>query len=764
MDDLNQPTEEKKLYKANLEKLIHKGYDFTRFVYRINTILRDEYYNYLNLRQEYKTLIKNTDFDIAKQYVERFWPANNRSKEQDKYMIIELLANNKSKNHSSKKINKRFVCLTTAFADNYLKLSNDEINQLTDKVPTDTILTLLNNDLLPVDKILSIPSEIKNVNKNYLSQDKNKHTDSEIIDKDRYIYRCIIANTAELYAYIDNILTRLGKSLLKNDNIETNKYNIILTQLYYNENQHYYKKLKAFIPVQNIILHPEKLKQQKITSGLRLDIVYSNNSEISLSIDSKTKTAQKWEQIKRIFNEEEIKIISSLDKSIGKTNQLKHIVGDALFIDIIQQNILIDIETAWEKIIPIDDQKQNKSIFIEDKFIGIEEYKKNSNKNIIHLNKIIDEYESTLDTRSTRMDFALIDLGLKDFLIPSKEYFKNWIKNIRVDSQIYQTMNLKILRFIKQQISKKPEYMALTDKIKKLESTISMEINKTRSKIYGELEKNNQSIMFSTIRTCDFGDRKDILYGLYNLQIYTGKYRLSYKQRDCLDPNGKFESQGISLMNNRYSTILLMQLGKIIKVDLKNSPTNMLPVKISSTLGRAFLYDAKIDREKGLFVAGFSGNSDLNNFKNWQEHVLDSIYTFAKVNNYNKMFFNINPIGDIRNPDTRFSHEFVRTIVDECKISEAEYHFNKQGSGRKPQFFELTREAKEKYTQRIEVTRDPDLIGTFFVEGMFGTREEAINSKISLNPEKEHFTPYFFEKEGYAPIITYNIGISHERL
>jgi len=74
-------------------------------------------------------------------------------------------------------------------------------------------------------------------------------------------------------------------------------------------------------------------------------------------------------------------------------------------------------------------------------------------------------------------------------------------------------MNLKILRFIKQQISKKPEYMALTDKIKKLESTISMEINKTRSKIYGELEKNNQSIMFSTIRTCDFGDRKDILYG-----------------------------------------------------------------------------------------------------------------------------------------------------------------------------------------------------------------------------------------------------------
>jgi len=54
--------------------------DFTRFVYRINTILRDEYYNYLNLRQEYKTLIKNTDFDIAKQYVERFWPANNRSK------------------------------------------------------------------------------------------------------------------------------------------------------------------------------------------------------------------------------------------------------------------------------------------------------------------------------------------------------------------------------------------------------------------------------------------------------------------------------------------------------------------------------------------------------------------------------------------------------------------------------------------------------------------------------------------------------------
>jgi len=102
--------------------------------------------------------------------------------------------------------------------------------------------------------------------------------------------------------------------------------------------------------VQNIILHPEKLKTTKrLLVVLRLDIVYSNNSEISLSIDSKTKTAQKWEQIKRIFNEEEIKIISSLDKSIGKTNQLKHIVGDALFIDIIQQNILIDIETAWEK-------------------------------------------------------------------------------------------------------------------------------------------------------------------------------------------------------------------------------------------------------------------------------------------------------------------------------------------------------------------------------------------------------------------------------
>jgi len=48
-------------------------------------------------------------------------------------MIIELLANNNQKITQVKKINKRFVCLTTAFADNYLKLSNDEINQLTDK-------------------------------------------------------------------------------------------------------------------------------------------------------------------------------------------------------------------------------------------------------------------------------------------------------------------------------------------------------------------------------------------------------------------------------------------------------------------------------------------------------------------------------------------------------------------------------------------------------------------------------------------------------
>jgi len=325
-----------------------------------------------------------------------------------------------------------------------------------------------------------------------------------------------------------------------------------------------------------------------------------------------------------------------------------------------------------------------------------------------------------------------------------------------VELQTTNVMNLKILQAVKKKISENPYHKYLIPKIQELEEKLAAYINRSRENIAdGDIyRKYIEELEFHTGHKCE-----PVRYPRY-------PNNLAY---DCLDINGKYFPQGLTLINNSTSAIMdLTYVRREINAPRSENDkydTYSSIYNIAALIGRVFFYDTQIEQKKGLFVAGLSGacrtriseECRLDNFADWTDNTLSAITEFAKKNQYDTIYFNINPIGDIRNPITKYSHEFAKSVADTCGIPESEYMYQKLGSGRKPRFFQLTKNAKEQYTKHIQIIRDPDLIGTFFVEGMFGTRKEAVNSQISLNPEKEHFTPYFFEKEGYAPVIEYQI-------
>lgn len=231
----------------------------------------------------------------------------------------------------------------------------------------------------------------------------------------------------------------------------------------------------------------------------------------------------------------------------------------------------------------------------------------------------------------------------------------------------------------------------------------------------------------------------------------------------CLRPESKFENQGFVLFNNSHSLIMNIIHNPLrtqeieekeeIKEDYLLIQSDYFMPKIE-LIGQVFLYSAKIKNEETLFVAGMSGSTKLNEIPSWPKIITQEIENFAKINKFKYIAYNLMPLGDVRDSNITYNHELVHNVAKEFLL-ENEYTYKKRGkhTGRKPPLFQLTNEAKERNIKKIEIQRDPELIGKFYIEGLYPTKKQAINSGLILEPHREQFKPCFITKKGYAPIL-----------
>jgi len=809
---------ESKDNESYLERLVNKGYPkntVVEFLSDLDSKILQKYHQEIQQTSRYKKLINATEWKLAKIYAEKFWPLNNRASVDDKNILIEYFEKCILKKHLQKyKIDETFRFsrgparnlrvnehdIDALFVYNYLKIPEAERNKLLENFPEKhlirlarfnklkyidtyhkttkeldkykilseiretterkilTIEQLLKENHLPTEYISESLKKINEVESDERIQMKNITSETTLSEyafglKTRNNYTQTLKELPKIsiYRHIGRVLKQLGEHLICDQKPEAENDNVILAQLHNLEKKFDEKSQKKFLSI-DVKWKEEQL--QKIYSDddiPRLDKFYSKNNErfkwIKIYHRHIKETIHR--ELLKFFDKNEIESLASIKENPAFMSNIEKILTNQSIYENSVNREFKKFKDAWDNygntkrptldyiilsavkgIIYLKMYKKRGSKYMKSKTYQNEIFLRDhaeklsreellergpSNeicRKIYHdITNIVTEYESEITGSIKEIDFLKLLFLLE----------KNWYElytDAKAQVNSIAVTNTKILSEIKNTISNKKENKELVYKIQQLEKNIVNKINQDRNKK-------------------DTSYKKDLRF---RTPPELNKYKIiSDSKMDCLDTSGKYALQGWTIIQNKHSTTLNIIYG------------------YNSVIGRLFLYDAQIEKDKGLFVAGLSGQAELSDIKNWANATIETIISVAKNHNYNKIFFNINPIGDIRNPVTKHSHEFVKYIADTCDIPESNYTYQKLGSGRKPRFFQLNTKAKEKYTKHIQVSRDEDLVGTFFVEGMFGTREEAINSQISLNPEKEKFVPYFFEKEGYAPIITYKL-------
>ncbi len=361
--------------------------------------------------------------------------------------------------------------------------------------------------------------------------------------------------------------------------------------------------------------------------------------------------------MKKIFNDQELYILETLKQDNSFMTAIQSTISEHnKYKEKIYREFKI-IKKSWNATLEGKD---------------IKEYETVKEQSIKNIRELIREYEGREQIRPKELFYGFI-LDSNSINVTNYKY------SFRIAEEEMQTdtdLNLKILHIIKKSVSDKKGDREFSFKIQELEKIVVENINYARDySKRGENIPEREKLIFRTMQRT-------------TLEGYDPAHTLSF---DCLDFNGKYEAQGLTFLNNKYNTTLNI---------IREHPVITNP----HTIGRTFLYDAEIDGRKTLFVAGFSGNFELDEFSNWTDTTIKNIIEFAKNNHYENISFNINPMGDIRNPSTKYSHEFAKALAKACNIHESEYSYKKLGSGRKPRFFQLTNEAKNKYGFIIDLT------------------------------------------------------------
>lgn len=394
------------------------------------------------------------------------------------------------------------------------------------------------------------------------------------------------------------------------------------------------------------------------------------------------------------------------------------------------------------------------------------------NEFITHLAKKNEDYEKNISLQGIKGNKWLAENDVIGFSKNFLDEAKNIVKIKSLKLAIDEMKELKIMQAIKKRATETIKDTEAIQNIRDIEDTIIKKIsylrklnkndaedyffNKTwdeRYLKYDVEQKKAGNTHIAAIVDSNFFNSFNFLGTKAELK----KHRLSsssysetiHKIFDCLNLKNKYELNGLALFNNSSSVI----------ASLKINETN-LGSKATYALSRAFLYDVNVEGKKGLFVAGVAGmpsnphvSLSLDKIPQWEKVMYKTIEEYAKLNGYEQIFVNAQPLGDVRSLATRFNHDFVNFVAGIAPMPQDHYTFEKIGSGRKPKFFEMKPEFKEQYVQDIKITRDEDLIGEFYIEGMYTKKEDAIRTRIARKPQHEEFKPEFIYDRGYAPII-----------
>ncbi|MGV8171874.1 MAG: hypothetical protein ACP5OA_04235 [Candidatus Woesearchaeota archaeon] len=756
----------KKEKECCLERLVKAGYTQDNIEAYFNKFYYDLTEDYVVRRQKerhakYKEAFSKISSKLPMLYAQRFWPEEkNRQEQIESYLkIMEGIAPAGADYFSSDWVFKAIDnCMNLSLPEiertfeNFMEKSQEMISIISDKkfledkiyqIPEEHMPSLiknlkehkvefsgkiLGNERLPTDYVIRLLGQINRIEQSgleYFKGDTSKFFPAQFHQEYfRKFHELLEKETPkiELYGHIERILEELGKSIIDNKDTEVQKNLEILTKLSVSEIRLLQSEEKPFQPVElETSINFKRKEKRQCSDKIQIDAFY--------------RTGKISNNMRRYFNDSEIKLLQNMRDNPRIMNNINKIINEGE-----GYKRLIEIETekmmrARETVKPDKDR----SIKINNNRMSAASYS---------IYDILNTYEKKEQAPirsafrwpiSSELYYPSKNKELLDFNTEDMRFWSRKFSAFKRKICIEEDINLKILHYIKKEASDKFKDKELAYKIQELERVLVEKVEAIRSEHDQGI---NTEPEFAKVR---FRTPTGYTQEYYNNSVFS---RSSF---DCLEAGGKYAIQGLTFLDNSRSIPLQLE-----------RKTKLLAYKFDNIneyymIGRSFLYDANVDVRKCLFVAGLSGSDYLNDLSGWTDKTISIIHAFAIKNKYHSIYFNINPVGDIRDSDTRYSHEFAKAVADACDIPESEYTYQKLGSGRKPRFFQLTKEAKEKYTKHIKVTRDPNLVGTFFVEGMFGTREEAVNSGISLNPEKDNFKPYFFESEGYAPVIEYKI-------